>query len=275
MHVLLSLWFLWAQAAHAIEPTSLNAPKALAVKQKPGDPYRTLFYVQRGEKVWLYEEQGEWTRVKSKNRGKWVTGYILTVDLNSAPEPEPPRRRTFAVGLGLTYSNLSQNGKSFETDDEVKYTLSSYSSASAWPFIVAQSRQEDFWRVRLGYRIANFKGTAHTDVGGTYQKVEVGQRMVSLAVERAWNLPRWKSFYAGAGGEADKGIDITVRLAGSDLPTSSSDLQSYFGVVGIAGWQTHLLDEFSIFAEGRIAVFLSQAAPVYGYEAAVAGLYWF
>jgi hypothetical protein len=265
--------------AAADAPPAMLSPKAIPVKVSPDEDARTLFYLQRRERAFVYEQHGangEWTRIKVKRGNKWVQGYVISADLYAQAEPDPEASRPhtrWALGLGLTYSGLYQIGKTFETDDEVKYTLSNSTSNTTWPYIVAQYGEVNFWRARIGYRLITFKGLAITDVNSIPRNVVVTQKALLAALEKAWTFKN--GFYLSFGLEGDRGQSISVKLGDVTLPTSSSNLQSYIGAVGSAGWQYQVMTAFSLFTELHALMLANSSAPIYGYEATVAGLYWF
>lgn len=278
MHLFLSLCLalapLFTWAAQAATPQSLRVPRSLAVKQGPRKLDRTLFYVQKGERLWVFQDMGEFTRIKIKRQGHWLQGYVSSAELY-APVAANSRKSAdeWALGVAGVYSSLNQSGKIFETDDQVKYTLSKYSSQSLWPALVYQSARQDFWRVHLGYRITKFQGSATTDVANSTAKtVLVSHKMLSLAVDRAWTFGR---FAFGGGVELSRALSMSVTLAGADLPTTSQDLPTYAGFSAFAGYELIARKKWSSYLNLRIGSFPNQQQAILALEAEAGALFWF
>ena len=266
---------------------SLLAPAELAVKEQANEAARTLFLTQPGESLWKTSEEGDYSRIKVKHKGKWVTGYVLSAELEGLPElegasdkdagrgsrPEAKALSRLGLGFGAVYARLSQTGKTFQTDDEVKYTLSSFTSQSYWPFLVAQWRRQDFWRLRFGYRITKFQGTAKTDVStNADQSVEIYHRMLSLSADRTWSFG---PAFVGGGLEASKALSLSLKLGGRELPTSAQDLPTYIGLGAVIGLQEFLSESVSLYGELRVTDFVNQQQPITALEAAAAAVYWY
>jgi len=259
---------------YELHATITRAPRDLPMREGANTNLPISVIIRRDQKIKLLEPFGPMTKVKVKIQGKVRTGYILTRDLSAT---ELPAERDWAFGLGASIGQLSQRGKTFETEDQVRYETTKYISQTTSPFLIAQHGQKNFWRVALVWRIANFSGQAANSVSPTASKeLNVRHQMFGLTFDRTWNLLSWwPPFYIGLGAEISRATSTRVRLGEQTLPTSSQDKPVYLGGRVLVGAGFTFWDRFYAFTEFRVSAFPNQSPTVYGYEPAAAVMMWF
>lgn len=285
MHFLLHLALIAVgSSAWARSPRLVTVTRATAVRARPTASARRIFNLRRGERVAVYNTPGEgdFARIRARRQNGWQLGFApwSALDLTAPPATRTRRNRAeagWALGAAGLWSHLSQNGKSFETDDQVTYSTSRYAAQGVLPYVLAQSGRENFWRLGFGMRTPFFHGQASTDVSGAVAKdVDVHYTMYSLLVQKAWTLPLLgRALYAGVGAEAAKAVQMTISMGGIELPTSSSDLPLYLGLQGFSGVGVRVGERASVAVEARFGSFLNQAVPVLAMEAGGLALWWF
>lgn len=246
---------------------------AVPLRQTSDPDGRMLGTLKAGEEV----EVVEWTteplqRVRVQRSAKWFTGYVDTMALADSPAV---RKRRIAFGLGFAQTQLSQKGKSFETEDEVHYTTSAYTSQTLAPFLSAQLGEENFWRVVVAMKTSDYHATAQTDVLGSREKsVRLSHKFISLLVQRAYNPFGWQNFYIGLGAELAKATSVKLKLDEVELTTNSQDQPTYIGGQGFMGGQFHITPHWSAYGEARFGAFPNQTPMIVQIEVAACLLYW-
>ncbi len=269
------LW-LWLGCSALAQIAWLEAPENnIPVYAKPQANARVLYYTNEGERLAIRSKHGEFTKVQIRRGGKWRVGYAYSYDLEEGSEE---RRRSAAtsnlgVGAGALYTHLQQGSKSFETEDQVQYQTTNFTSGAMSFGLALQFGRTDFWRLLATYRRTEYKTTATTNVSTAGREVEIEHTMASGGLQRVWNL-RWDALYIGAGVEVARALATTVKIAGSDVPTSDQDFPTYVGVQGVLGLQFPLPGSFSLFLEARPLAYVNQSPIVMGTEVAASLLYW-
>jgi hypothetical protein len=236
---------------------------------KPSSSARVLYYTNEGEDLGIRGRSGDFTKVQVKRLGKWKGGYIYSRDLLKQ-KPAGTTDSGLGAGAGAMYTYLQQGSKSFETEDQVTYQTTDFTSTALSFDFALQFGRKDFWRLLGAYRRTDYTTTARTNVSATAKEVEVQHSMVSLAGQKVWG----ESFYFGLGAEVSKALSATVAIAGSSVPTSDQDLPTYMGVQGILGVQFKMGSSLSWFAELRPLVYVNQSPMVMGGELVLNALYW-
>lgn len=273
--LLISLWFV--AALGFADPTGYKySPAAQPVFGGPGDAFPKIFTLARRERVFVAEIKGDFARIRFKRNGRVVAGYVPLEALREALEPPPLPEEGWAVGVTGLYARLSQNGKTFQTADEVKYTTSKYDSTTISPFLFLQFRRHDFYRLFLGLRTIHMKGKATTDVKGSdVHEVDLHQSAIAFGLDRAWNPFTFAPpLYLGFGFEGARASSMKVMLDDIELPMSSENLPFYMGLHGLAGAEFFLNKTLSVAIEGRLGSYLNQAVPVVRFEAAGTIYFW-
>jgi hypothetical protein len=244
----------------------------LPIFAKPSSSSRVLYYTNEGEELGVRSKTGDFTKIQVKRSGKWRAGYIYTRDLLS----QKPAATTSGLGVGggVMYSYLQQGSKSFETEDQVQYQTSDFTSTALSFDFALQYGRRDFWRLIGAYRRTDYSTTARTNVSATSNDVRVQHSMVSVAGQKVWNFGKSDALYFGAGAEFARALSATVKVGNSNVPTSDEDLPTYMGVQGILGLQFKMGSSLSCFAEFRPLLYLNQSPMVMGAELVVNALYW-
>jgi len=275
MHLILALLlsaYSWADGA-------LEITHNTAVYQATNEGARVLFNVEPGDEVSAVpaHDQNFW-RVRVQRNGKWVGGYIRKSDLEdelTEPAVGASGKKTWGFGAGVIYTYYLQKGKSFQTDDQVTYTTTDYTSTMISPALVMQMDQRDFWRLTIAEKKTHFKATATEDVVGTQpQPIDLQQTFLSALLQKAWTMPSVPRLYYGLGVEASKATSVALQLGTRTLPTGSSDEPLYIGAQGFAGGTWSVGQSLSIYGELRFEYVMNQSPGILGAEGAVGLLYW-
>lgn len=277
MHLILTLWLaLFPPATHA-QAKIIQAPRAAVVRQGPGDGYKQVFILRKGERLAVTGQEGDYSRIKVKRAGQIIGGYVLRAEISGDGSKDPLAEEGWGLGFGPMYSQLTQSAKSFQTKDEVRYTTSAYTSLTVSPYVFLQYKRRNFYRAFFGYRLTRFKGSAKTDIPGAgTQSLLVQHKLISGGLQIAWSpIQSLRAFYAGFGAEAAKATAVSVELDGVELPTASDDLPVYMGVHALAGLQFFFNQTLSLTAEMRAGSYVNQSEPVFSVEAGAAVFYWF
>lgn len=264
------LWLLIGSKALAQVTWSEAPANHIPIFAKPSSSARVLYYTNEGEELGLRGKTGEFTKVQVKRQGKWRAGYLYSRDL--LKEKSSAAVSGLGAGGGVMYSYLTQGGKSFETEDQVRYETTDFKSTALSFDFLLQFKRKNFWRLIGAYRKTAYTTTAKTNVSAVQKDVEVQHSMVSVAAQRVWNLS--DALYFGIGVEAARALSATVSISGSSVPTSDEDLPTYMGVMGIAGVQFKMGASLSAFAELRPLFYVNQSPMVMGAELVVNALYW-
>jgi hypothetical protein len=173
------------------------------------------------------------------------------------------------------YSYYVQKGKSFQTDDEVQYTTTDYTSTAFSPALVVQTDEQDFWRLTIAQKKTHYKAVATEDVVGTQpQGIDLQQTFLSALLQRAWTPHSMQKLYYGLGVEVAKATSVSLQLGARILPTASDDMPLYVGAQGFGGGEWPLTHSLSIYGEARLEYVMNQSPGILAAEAAVGLLYW-
>ena len=173
----MNFFFVFFLMGAARAESSIHVPKALSVYQSPESDGKILFYLQKGESVVTTPalEPG-FLQIQVKRGGKRRTGYILESDLAEADQAAARLEKTWGFGLGGQYSYFTQKGKSFQTDDQVQWTTTTYNSSMSSPFLTVQMDMHDFWRLTLSQKKTSYSAAASNNGGSqTTQSVNLQQ----------------------------------------------------------------------------------------------------
>ncbi len=244
------------------------------VYQRPNEESRVLFYIEPGESLILLAEAATdgFMPMRIIRAGKWRKGYVPEVALSGVVTNDRKAwtESKWAIGGGLNLTYLLQKSRSFETEDQVRYTTSDFSSTAYGAGLFVQYKEEDFWRFSLSYKLTNFKGTANTNVtGDTIKAVSMKHSMVSGLLEKVYTPFNGHRFYLGGGLEVSKAIAISIVLDSSVLPTTSQNLPVYIVGEGIVGNVWKVGRDYSLFAVARAGIIPNQAPPIFQYEIAI------
>jgi hypothetical protein len=274
MHLILTLCLTWA-AAWA-DSTIMYVPASTPVYSNPLEDATKMFFLARREKVLVIGVEGDFSKIHVKRNGRVMQGYVLTSQLASRLEPLPIPDEGYGFGPGMVYTQLTQNGKSFQTEDQVTYTTSTYSSKQTSPFLLLQIGRHDFWRIWLGLRSVAFTGSARTDITGAPSKsVDLRYKMIDLGLQRAWTpFSFFRPLYMGFGMEAARATSMKLTLNNMVLPTQDSDLPLYLGAHGVVGFHFILSKKVSAAVEVRAGSYLNQSVPVMAFEGSGAVFWW-
>jgi len=272
MVILLSL--LCAFGLAQAQNTSLLLPKAAPVYAQPKSEARLLFMAKEGERVVVRKKGPRYSSVEIRRGGQWKTGFILNSDLVRETSWGRPRG-DFGMGGGGLYSYFRHAGKSFETDDQVQYTTTEFTSTAASPFVLIQFFHEDFWRLILTYRRTDFESSASTNVPGARpRELRLQHTMFSAIIQKMWTPLKSKNWYSGLGVEVSRATEAHLVLGANQLPVASEDLPTYFGGHLAMGAQLDLRWRLSLFTELRVTGYFNQDPMVFGAEVGAGLIYW-
>lgn len=259
-----------ADARLELAPAALNA---WASADFAGEP---SFQLRLQERVLVLSRNDDVLKIRIKRAGKLLTGFVRADDWALSQPANEGAREGWLIGLGGVFTQYQQNGKSFQSKDQVHYTTSAVTSQGLAPMLYAQSGRADFWRVFFGLRATDFKGTARTDVIGAPDKsLRVRHQLAAFGLERAWMpFSNARAFFCGLGAEAARALSIKITFDGSELPTSSADLPFYFGGHALFGGQWALTSHLDLVAEGRVGGYGNAAPMILQYEAGVSLMWW-
>jgi hypothetical protein len=242
----------------------ITLPEDTVVYGHPDSDARVTFRLAAGSRVAAAKPARGFRFIKFKRRGKIHSGYIQALTKARSNENQP----RFAFGVGILNSNLSQNGKSFATADQVNYTTSKYSSSNTYPELIAQyGLPTSYWRLKLAQRISNFKSSATKDLMGSGpQPLYVDYTFLSGVLQKTWPLLTNRFFYWGLGAEVAQGSSVKVTLGGVNLQTSTTDKPTFLGVEGLAGGTVSIWNGFSGFVEAEYIVIANQSPLIMGLQ---------
>jgi hypothetical protein len=241
-----------------------------AVYKSTVDDAPLLLMANAGERVAVRGRGRGFARIQVKRGGKWRIGYIRIEDLDSKDEPEGA---SWGFGGGGDYTYLKQDKKQFETADQVNYSIGATSSTSFSPWLALQTSRQDFWRVILTYRLADFSSQQTTDVAlSQANALRLKYAMISGTIQKMWNLNR--TFYGGLGVEFSRALSASLTIGGSQFPVDQSNLPTYVGGHVALGYQNWVNSKLSFFFEMRAQGYFNQSPMIFGAEGVLGLIYW-
>ncbi len=270
MHLLLLLLLQTPAWADSTVQASHDVP----VYQTPAAEARILFYLIQGERAQVTPiSQEGYVRMRIKRGNKWRSGYLLKSDVASPLTMGQGRKWGFGGGYQYTY--LSQKAKNFETEDQVKYTTTDYTSHSASPFLAAQYGQENFWRVTFSAKSTHYTSTAATDIlGSNVKPIRLNHTFYSLLLQYGVSPFDLRHFYLGLGAELAKATKVQIVLGDQELASNSQDLPLYAGAQVFAGTNWFLLERLSAYADFRFTVIANQTPMIFQTEIVGGLMFW-
>lgn len=250
------------------------APEDAPVYHEASIDSTVLFQLEKGERIAILkkDEAGGFLRIAAKRNGKWRSGYIEFTEIEPYVAPKVPN---WGLGGGVEYDYLTQGGRSFETNDQIQWTTSKFTSTGTSPFLTLQYKRDDFYRLTLAYKLTHFTSATTTNVVGPgTQPVNLQHTFLSALLQKAWTPFKKRPLYVGVGVEAAEAIAVSLNIGGTQIQTSSQDLPFYLGLQGFVGGQWSLGSSVSLFLEGRFQAIVDQSPIIYDYEPAAGLLIW-
>jgi len=262
----------------------------LPVYEKPRRRSRQVSYLTRGDRVVISPKiYGRYRKVLITYEGKRRGGFIRISQMRRSYIKDRDKEKLknkkiyigrYSLGLNATGSYMHQGARSFNSNSQDTYDISSFDSMTFFFSIFSDipSSKTMMLRPYLAFRSTKFEGKAKLRNANALKPVDImlEQDFLSFGLmAKIYDSPR-KSFWYGGGGELGNATESRLVID-NEIPLEVQDeVKPFFTLLyGAVGWDIPAPNRFWLNPDFRLGVIVNKKPIIMYVDALISVSYSF